>query len=330
MVQNPAFLSWGAFTSPQQDVSQLAASHCLLWRRVRAPQVRSTGFRPRTIPRCKGREPAVYRLLRKQCNNIILEPETASVRNKRGRYWCALSTAGSTLAAPFNRQLLRHRHGSQTVPAPSTFRPVSGLSSSAMPGPRCDVSASLPRIASEDQLYNNRQGNLPTVGEDDIFGTLGGLELPTGCDLGAMTGSRLSLPAGSPGGLVPSRTLTVMGVPASTTDEELRSIFEAFGDVRGMYTRRKADGVVVVDYYDVRAAASAASTLQGTLMQEQPIHLSFTHPAATDGSLEQGIAQGQITVYNMDPGTTNQHLVWLFSKFGEVQGIHQSPNRPTQ
>ncbi|KAL6758830.1 hypothetical protein V8C86DRAFT_1808429, partial [Haematococcus lacustris] len=199
-----------------------------------------------------------------------------------------------------------------------------------MPGPRCDVSASLPRIASEDQLYNNRQRNLPTVGEDDIFGTLGGLELPTGCDLGARTGSRLSLPAGSPGGLVPSRTLTVMGVPASTTDEELRSIFEAFGDVRGMYTRRKADGVVVVDYYDVRAAASAASTLQGTLMQEQPIHLSFTHPAATDGSLEQGIAQGQITVYNMDPGTTNQHLVWLFSKFGEVQGIHQSPNRPTQ
>ncbi|KAJ9515790.1 hypothetical protein QJQ45_008687 [Haematococcus lacustris] len=127
-----------------------------------------------------------------------------------------------------------------------------------------------------------------------------------------------------------ARTLTVMGVPASTTDEELRSIFEAFGDVRGMYTRRKADGVVVVDYYDVRAAASAASTLQGTLMQERPIHLSFTHPAATDGSLEQGIAQGQITVYNMDPGTTNQHLVWLFSKFGEVQGIHQSPNRPTQ
>lgn len=32
----------------------------------------------------------------------------------------------------------------------------------------------------------------------------------------------------------------------------------------------------------------------------------------------------------MDPETTNDHLVWLFSKFGEVQGCHESPARPTQ
>ena len=30
-------------------------------------------------------------------------------------------------------------------------------------------------------------------------------------------------------------------------------------------------------------------------------------------------AQGTVTVFNLDPDTTNEHLVWLFSKFGDVK-----------
>jgi hypothetical protein len=29
--------------------------------------------------------------------------------------------------------------------------------------------------------------------------------------------------------------------------------------------------------------------------------------------------QGQVTVFNLDPETSNEQLVWLFSKFGDVQ-----------
>lgn len=37
-----------------------------------------------------------------------------------------------------------------------------------------------------------------------------------------------------------------------------------------------------------------------------------------------------MVIFNLDPDTTNEHLVWLFSKFGEVKDIQQSPARPNQ
>lgn len=43
-----------------------------------------------------------------------------------------------------------------------------------------------------------------------------------------------------------------------------------------------------------------------------------------------GVTQGTVTVFNLDPDTSNEHLVWLFSKFGDVMGIRESPDRSNQ
>jgi hypothetical protein len=40
--------------------------------------------------------------------------------------------------------------------------------------------------------------------------------------------------------------------------------------------------------------------------------------------------QGTVTLFNLDPDTSNEHLVWLFSKFGEVKDISESPDRASQ
>ena len=39
---------------------------------------------------------------------------------------------------------------------------------------------------------------------------------------------------------------------------------------------------------------------------------------------------GMIVVYNLDPEATNEHLGWVFSKFGDVKEISQSPDRTSQ
>jgi hypothetical protein len=41
-------------------------------------------------------------------------------------------------------------------------------------------------------------------------------------------------------------------------------------------------------------------------------------------------AQGVVVVYNLDPDTTNEQLVWMFSRFGEVKDIQQAPQRSNQ
>ena len=37
-----------------------------------------------------------------------------------------------------------------------------------------------------------------------------------------------------------------------------------------------------------------------------------------------------MVVYNLDPDTTNNQLVWMFSRFGEVKDIQQAPQRSNQ
>jgi protein phosphatase 1 regulatory subunit 42 len=40
--------------------------------------------------------------------------------------------------------------------------------------------------------------------------------------------------------------------------------------------------------------------------------------------------QGVVVVYNLDPDTTEEQLVWIFSRFGDVKDIQQAPMRSNQ
>jgi len=49
---------------------------------------------------------------------------------------------------------------------------------------------------------------------------------------------------------------------------------QAFGDVRHLHSTLKPRGVIVVTYFDLRAATNAVSTLDGTLIQGIPISVA--------------------------------------------------------
>jgi RNA recognition motif-containing protein len=42
------------------------------------------------------------------------------------------------------------------------------------------------------------------------------------------------------------------------------------------------------------------------------------------------VLQGVVVVYNLDPDTTEEQLVWIFSRFGDVKDIQQAPMRSNQ
>jgi len=179
----------------------------------------------------------------------------------------------------------------------------------------------LPASTSEEHLSYVRS-NLPTVNEDDIFSTVGGLEL--GLEQEPDVAEQLAHPSSEA-----TRTLLVRNLASDASDEELRNIFQAFGDLRAIYTGAKHRGLLRVSYYDLRAAVSALNTLQGTLVSHKPISLCYAAAKPTSGH-DSNVQQGMVVVFNLDPDTTNDHLVWLFSKFGEVKDIHESSARPNQ
>jgi RNA recognition motif-containing protein len=76
----------------------------------------------------------------------------------------------------------------------------------------------------------------------------------------------------------PSRTLLVQNVSQEVSDEELRRLFAAHGDLRMLYTAAKACGLVIVGYFDLRAAMAATNALQGFLLAGRRLDVAYSAP----------------------------------------------------
>lgn len=129
-----------------------------------------------------------------------------------------------------------------------------------------------------------RVGSVTSV-EDDIFSAVGGLELGHEGDTGALDSSG-SLGASSSSGLLPdfapaeqpARSLFVRNVAPDVTDEEIRQLFQAHGDIRTLYTACKHRGFVIISYYDLRSSVRACQLLQGAVLGGRPLEVAFSAP----------------------------------------------------
>lgn len=97
-----------------------------------------------------------------------------------------------------------------------------------------------------------------------------------------------------------------------------------------MFTQVDA-GTIIVTYFDLRCAMAARGALHGTLMCGKPLDISFSR-SKSDTQDPYGLSQlhGNIVVYNLDPNTNNETLGNMFSQFGQVAGVSQDQERPSQ
>eukprot|EP00200_Dunaliella_tertiolecta_P008782 CAMPEP_0202379582 /NCGR_PEP_ID=MMETSP1127-20130417/24812_1 /ASSEMBLY_ACC=CAM_ASM_000462 /TAXON_ID=3047 /ORGANISM="Dunaliella tertiolecta, Strain CCMP1320" /LENGTH=679 /DNA_ID=CAMNT_0048978121 /DNA_START=216 /DNA_END=2251 /DNA_ORIENTATION=- len=203
---------------------------------------------------------------------------------------------------------------------PHGLDPLQGSGAESMHLPRNSSDSHLAAYAARGSTHS-----LPTVAEDDIFSAVGGLELGLDAQHQLRETHQPASALQDQHNGDASRTLIIRNVASDVSDEELRSIFQAFGDVRHLHSALKPQGVIVVTYFDLRAATNAVSTLNGTLIQGIPISVACADAREKDpGNVNQG------TMMFHDSDNTNEHLVWLFSKFGAVKGIWEAPNRPSQ
>ncbi|GLC41644.1 hypothetical protein PLESTB_000693400 [Pleodorina starrii] len=158
----------------------------------------------------------------------------------------------------------------------------------------------------------------------DIFSAVGGMDLGGDADLESPGGEVASTSVPDPHS-EPSRTIFVRHINPAAGDEELLGMFKVFGDVRHINTISKHRGFVVVTYFDLRAALRAQVSLHGVPMAGMPLEVHYCVPKG-----DPAVNQGTVTVFNLDPDTSNDHLVWLFSKFGDVKDIRESPDRSNQ
>jgi len=123
----------------------------------------------------------------------------------------------------------------------------------------------------------------------------------------------------------PSRTLFVRNISSNAEDEELKQLFQEFGEIRNMYTQCKHRGFVMVAYYDIRHSKAAMKNLQGKIIRKRKIDIHYSIPK--DNPTEEDLNQGTLVVFNLDVSITNDELKVIFSKFGEVKEIRETPNK---
>jgi hypothetical protein len=138
---------------------------------------------------------------------------------------------------------------------------------------------------------------LASLAEEDVFSSVGGLELAHepaegGGYEGGWGGSALADYAPADG---PSRTLLVQNVAPEVSEEELHGLFGQHGQVRLLYSASKHRGLVMVTYYDLRCAISAMAALQRTQLAGQQLLLSYTAQKGGKGDKASAVNQVRTT-----------------------------------
>ncbi|XP_023736886.1 protein MEI2-like 2 [Lactuca sativa] len=220
---------------------------------------------------------------------------------------------------------------------------TNSLTGSMLPG---DEDELLAGITDDFDL-----GDLPTQLEDledDLFESGGGMEMDFDSHDGIRFGlSNLTMSDGVPlisinrhellnsGNTVvvgehpygehPSRTLFVRNINSNVEDSELKSLFEEYGEIRNLYTACKHRGFVMISYYDIRHARIAMRELQNKPLRRRKLDIHFSIPK--DNPSEKDINQGTLVVFNLDSSISSDDLRHIFSVYGEVKEIRETPNK---
>lgn len=125
-----------------------------------------------------------------------------------------------------------------------------------------------------------------------------------------------------------SRTLILKNIGSNIQETELKVLFEQFGDIRGLNTTSKNHGVVLVSYYDIRAARNAVRTLQDRLMRQNNVEINYFLPK--DNSSERDRDNAIVITSNIDSSVSNDDIHRIFGSYGEIKVISRDTHNPNQ
>lgn len=118
-----------------------------------------------------------------------------------------------------------------------------------------------------------------------------------------------------------SRIIAVQNANLFSIDT-LYPLFETFGEIR---STTKNNNVYLISYYDVRHSQAAMASLNGKIVGSAVLELSFYF--LKDFSNTDEVNQGTLVIFNLDPSISIAELTRIFSEYGEVREIRESPNR---
>jgi hypothetical protein len=116
---------------------------------------------------------------------------------------------------------------------------------------------------------------------------------------------------------------------ASVPDGELAAVLGGFGDLRELFSDQKREGFVMASFFDIRHAKHCFKAMQGYAWSTGIVcglHYSIPSSSARSSGLDMS-NQGTLVVFNLDLDTSRDDMYALFSPFGEVKEVRETPNK---
>ncbi|KAF9606014.1 hypothetical protein IFM89_021436 [Coptis chinensis] len=193
-------------------------------------------------------------------------------------------------------------------------------------------------------------------------------EVGSGCSIGTSVVNGLHpLSPLPPPSSAPTRALLLSSVPGEATEEIIRREIECFGEIRGVQMEWVQDGMVTVQFYDLRHAETALVEIREQHMQQQSrlrqhycfllnvmnfrpttvpvpslgfgrglicgraIWAQFVFPVANSlANVLDAQNHGSIVIFNLDSGISASKLNEIFQKFGPIKEVRETPTKRNQ
>ncbi|KAF7726661.1 hypothetical protein EC973_008535 [Apophysomyces ossiformis] len=123
----------------------------------------------------------------------------------------------------------------------------------------------------------------------------------------------------------PCRTLFVRNVQYNIKPEEIREIFEKYGEIREVFNLIESRGMVFITYYDVRASETAKDEMQGAVLNNRKIDVHYSLPKEEEENTRCDRTKNQgtllLTLQNSDSTLQDDELYEYFKPYGEIKVI---------
>lgn len=126
---------------------------------------------------------------------------------------------------------------------------------------------------------------------------------------------------------IPSRSLILVNIPISTTEEDIKGILIQFGDYYSCNFDQLNNGKITVKFYNILdAMMMRASTI--TINSRKIMMYFGKDEVVTDKKHPPN--NGTIVVFNLPENASDNEIRNIFQSFGQIKDIRKTPNKNTQ